>query len=108
MEQGTNEPKNTSAGMMNANSGEANTQEMAQRAEYIKPKKYLCFSDAHTFAKELNFKTRKEWRVYVKVGLADKPKKPDNIPAHPDGIYRMKGWQGWKYWLGTADQGLNK
>ena len=76
--------------------------------EYIKPKKYLCFSEAHKFAKSLNFKTRKEWRLYVKGGITDRPPKPDNIPAHPDGIYRLKGWQGWKYWLGTANQGLNQ
>lgn len=76
--------------------------------ENIKPKKYLCFADAHKFAKSLNFKTRKEWRLYVKGGLASRPPKPENIPAHPDGIYRLKGWQGWKYWLGTANQGLNQ
>ena len=23
-----------------------------------------------------------------------------------DGIYKIKGWQGWKHWLGTADKGL--
>lgn len=75
--------------------------------ELIKPKKYLCFAEAHDFAKSLNFKTRKEWRSYVKSN-ANKPTKPDNVPAHPDGIYRMKGWQGWKFWLGTADQGVVK
>ncbi len=74
--------------------------------ELVKPKKYLCFSDAHKFAKSLNFKTRKEWRLYVKGGMDNVPPKPDNIPAHPDGIYRLKGWQGWKFWLGTANQGL--
>ncbi len=76
--------------------------------EFIKPKKYLCFADAHKFAKSLNFKTRKEWRLYVKGGITDRPPKPENIPAHPDGIYRLKGWQGWKFWLGTANQGLNQ
>ncbi|MBI2601625.1 MAG: hypothetical protein HYW48_01100 [Deltaproteobacteria bacterium] len=76
--------------------------------EFIKPKKYLCFADAHKFAKSLNFKTRKEWRVYVKQGMAGRQAKPDNVPAHPDGIYRLKGWQGWKFWLGTANQGLGQ
>lgn len=75
--------------------------------EYVKPKKYLCFADAHNFAKSLNFKTRKEWRAYVKGGMPTLPPKPDNVPAHPDGIYRLKGWQGWKYWLGTANQGIS-
>lgn len=75
--------------------------------EHIKPnKKYASFSEAHSFAKSLNLKTRKEWRSYVKGGLTEKAAKPDFIPAHPDGIYKVKGWQGWKYWLGTADKGL--
>jgi hypothetical protein len=76
--------------------------------ELIKPKKYLCFADAHKFAKSLNFKTRKEWRLYVKGGFENCPPKPENVPAHPDGIYRLKGWQGWKFWLGTANQGLSQ
>ena len=73
--------------------------------ENLKPnKKYVSFKEAHEFAKELKLKTRKEWRLYVKEGFEGKPKKPSYIPAHPDGIYKVKGWQGWKYWLGTADE----
>lgn len=76
-------------------------------AENIKPnKKYVSFREAHEFAKSLSLKTRKEWRLYVKDGLEGKVEKPKHIPAHPDGIYKVKGWQGWKYWLGTADKGL--
>ena len=75
--------------------------------EQLKPnKKYVCFDEAHNFAKSLNLRTRKEWRVYVKGGMPEKVCKPDHIPAHPDGIYKVKGWQGWKYWLGTADKSL--
>ena len=75
--------------------------------EKIKPnKKYVCFEEAHNFAKTLDLKTRKEWRAWVKGSLADRPQKPSSIPAHPDGIYKTKGWQGWKFWLGTADKGL--
>ena len=66
----------------------------------------FLFKEAHEFAKSLKLKTRKEWRVYVKEGLDGKAKKPNYIPAHPDGIYKVKGWQGWKYWLGTADRSL--
>ena len=72
--------------------------------ENVKPnKKYVSFKEAHEFAKSLKLKTRKEWRLYVKEGLSGKPEKPSHIPAHPDGIYKVKGWQGWKYWLGTSD-----
>ena len=75
--------------------------------ESIKPnKKYVSFREAHEFAKSLKLRTRKEWRLYVKDGLDGKTKKPNYIPAHPDGIYKVKGWQGWKYWLGTADKSM--
>jgi len=70
----------------------------------VKPnKKYVSFKEAHEFSKSLRLKTRKEWRIYVKEGIPGKPEKPSYIPAHPDGIYKVKGWQGWKYWLGTTD-----
>ena len=38
--------------------------------------------------------------------MGEKPGRPQFVPAHPDGIYKIKGWQGWKHWLGTADKGL--
>lgn len=66
-------------------------------------KDYLSFEEARAFAKSLQLKTRKEWRLYVKTGIPGKAPKPSKIPAHPDGIYKLKGWQGWKYWLGTVD-----
>ncbi len=70
--------------------------------EMLKPNsKYASFLEAHDFAKSLRFKNRKEWRVWAKDEMADKPKRPAHVPAHPDGIYKVKGWQGWKHWLGT-------
>ena len=74
--------------------------------EFVAPKGYLPFIDARKFAVSLNLKTRKEWRSYVKGEIPHMPPKPANVPAHPDGIYKVKGWQGWKFWLGTADVGL--
>ena len=64
--------------------------------------KYRSFAEAKEFAKSLQLKSRKEWREYVK-GLKPEiqPQKPDDIPAHPDGIYKTKGWLGWRNWLGT-------
>ncbi len=76
--------------------------------EYMAPKGYLCFAEAREFAKNLNIKTRREWRLYVNNNLEGYPEKPDNIPSHPDGIYKVKGWQGWKYWLGSADKGFSE
>ena len=40
--------------------------------------------------------------------MPNKPQKPEEVPAHPDGIYKVKGWQGWKIWLGTAEEKLEK
>ena len=75
--------------------------------ENIKPNnKYSCFVDAHDFAKSLNLRSRKEWRAWAKGEMPDRPGRPMHVPAHPDGIYKIKGWQGWKHWLGTAEKGL--
>ena len=75
-------------------------------SEHAAPKGYLPFFEARKFAVSLNLKTRKEWRCYVKGELPHMPPKPANVPAHPDGIYKVKGWQGWRFWLGTAEVGL--
>jgi hypothetical protein len=76
-------------------------------SEALKPNaKYSCFLDAHSFAKSLSLKSRKEWRAWAKGEMPEKNVRPIQVPAHPDGIYKVKGWQGWKHWLGTADKGL--
>ena len=70
--------------------------------EYVKPnKKYVCFAEAHDFARSMSFKNRKEWRAWVRGEFPDKSTRPLTIPGHPDGIYKTKGWKGWKHWLGT-------
>jgi hypothetical protein len=68
--------------------------------------KYSSFIEAHSFAKSLSLKSRKEWRAWAKGEINNKPDRPLHVPAHPDGIYKIKGWQGWKHWLGTADNSL--
>ncbi len=74
--------------------------------EKTKPNaKYASFFEAHEFARSLQLKSRKEWRAWAKGEMPTKPERPNHIPAHPDGIYKVKGWQGWKHWLGTADKG---
>lgn len=76
-------------------------------AKRMSAKDYLSFEEAREFARSLHLKTRKEWRTYVKEGIIGKPPKPSNVPAHPDGIYKLKGWQGWKNWLGTAEEEIS-
>lgn len=63
--------------------------------------KYKTYEEARQFAVSLNLKSRKEWREYVKGLRPEVAIKPEDIPAHPDGIYKTKGWQGWRQWLGT-------
>ena len=95
-----------SLGTKNKSSEKINFKNLAE-VENMKPnKKYVSFREAHAFARSLNLKTRKDWRLYVKGELEGYVEKPHNIPSHPDGIYKVKGWQGWKYWLGTADSGV--
>jgi hypothetical protein len=63
---------------------------------------FRSFTEARKFASSLNLKGVSEWEVYCKSG-----NKPDNIPSHPNGTYKNKGWQNWGNWLGTgriADQ----
>jgi len=87
---------------MAGSEGEAAHQEKRKRAS---AKKYKAFDDAKKFAQGLSLKSRKEWREYVKGKRSEMTSKPDDIPAHPDGIYKTKGWQGWRHWLGTEKPG---
>ena len=96
----SNDPSTTNSAISQATppTTEAPTQEKRKRAS---ANKYRQFEEAKLFAQNLNLKSRKEWREYVKGKRTDITAKPDYIPAHPDGIYKTKGWQGWRNWLGT-------
>ena len=84
---------------------ETNQQTEQLSVEKVKPNsKYASFFEAHDFAQSLKLKSRKEWRAWAKGEMPHKPERPNHVPAHPDGIYKVKGWQGWKHWLGTADK----
>lgn len=76
--------------------------EMNKKRRRSSADKYKPFEEARDFAKSLQLKSRKEWREYVKGQKPEiDPQKPADIPAHPDGIYKTKGWLGWRNWLGT-------
>lgn len=86
-----------------------NQQQEKLSIEKTKPNaKYASFIDAHDFARSLQLKSRKEWRAWAKGEMGEKPLRPNHVPAHPDGIYKVKGWQGWKHWLGTADKSFQE
>lgn len=56
---------------------------------------YLPFSEAREFVRKLGLKNVRDWRKYLKTG-----KKPINIPASPNTIYK-DGWKGYQDWLGN-------
>ena len=61
-------------------------------------KKFRDFKSAREFVISLKLKGVKEWEEYKKSG-----KKPDNIPASPEYIYKNKGWISYGDWLGTGN-----
>jgi len=63
-----------------------------------KDRTYRSFKKARAFAQSLNLKGHKEWQEYCKSG-----KKPDDIPATPNQIYKGKGWKNWGGFLGTGN-----
>ena len=57
---------------------------------------WRSFKEARKFVHKLGLKNRDEWRVFCKSG-----EKPDDIPNHPAGVYKNKGWKTLGDWLGT-------
>jgi len=61
-----------------------------------KKKQYISFEKAREFVQKLDFKTRKEFRAYVKSN-----KLPEKIPENPDKSY-VKQWKSWGEFLGSG------
>lgn len=59
--------------------------------------RFLPYEEAKAFVYTLNLMNFKEWNAYSKSG-----KRPWNIPASPNVIYKNKGWVSWYVWLGTS------
>lgn len=57
---------------------------------------WLPFGKARSYAHSLQIKSEAAWRRFLKT-----KKKPINIPAKPDQVYRGKGWISWRNWLGN-------
>lgn len=62
----------------------------------IEKREFLVFNEAKKFIQGLNLKNQKEWREYCK-----SDRKPNNIPANPNTVYRTEGWINMGDWLGT-------
>jgi len=65
-------------------------------------RKYRPFVEAREFVHDLKFRNRDEWSNYCKGSLQEKGKKPDDIPSHPNIVYKDSGWISMGDWLGTG------
>jgi hypothetical protein len=65
-------------------------------------RRYRSFRRARAFVQQLSLGSKEEWTQYCKGELPGKGKKPVDIPAAPDQIYRDLGWLSWGDWLGTG------
>jgi hypothetical protein len=63
---------------------------------------YRSFIEAREFVRGLKLSGQKEWGLYYKGLIPDKPKKPDDIPTTPSKTYENKGWVNLGDWLGTG------
>jgi hypothetical protein len=61
--------------------------------------RFRPFAEARAFVRTLRLKNREEWSTYCKSG-----RKPNDIPAYPNGAYEENGWVGMGDWLGTGDK----
>ena len=60
-------------------------------------KKWRPFEESRKFVHKLELKNRDEWSIFCKSS-----EKPDDIPNHPAGVYKNKGWKNLGDWLGTG------
>jgi len=60
-------------------------------------RKYRSIKEATELASSLNFKSREDWNAYCKSS-----KKPEDIPATPQRVYKNKEWISWDVFLGTG------
>jgi hypothetical protein len=60
-------------------------------------RQYRSFKDARAFVHGRGLTSYKKWAEYFKSG-----RKPADIPAYPDKVYREDGWASWGDWLGSG------
>jgi superfamily II DNA or RNA helicase len=63
----------------------------------MQSKSWRSFLEARAYVHTLKLGGYRKWKQYCKSG-----KKPDDIPATPDNIYK-KEWKGWGDWFGTGN-----
>jgi len=66
-------------------------------SDNLKHKNYMSFDDAVNFARKLNIKSMREWKIWHLKNF------PENIPLNPDLSYK-KFWKGSSYFLGKSSK----
>lgn len=64
---------------------------------YSRQDKYLSCEEASQYVQNLGIDSRDKWRKF------SKEKRPKNIPALPNEIYKNHGWIDWPHFFGTAN-----
>ena len=59
-----------------------------------RPLRFGPFEDARFHVWTLGIKTQREWQQFCRSG-----KRPSDIPASPDKVYKYLGWVSWGDWL---------
>jgi hypothetical protein len=65
-------------------------------------KQFRSYRQAAAFVQRLGLRSQAEWREYCRGILRGRGRRPDDIPAGPDQVYRNDGWLSWGEWLGTG------
>ncbi|MGA8890239.1 MAG: DEAD/DEAH box helicase family protein [Anaeromyxobacteraceae bacterium] len=60
-------------------------------------RKFRDFASARAFVRSLGIPSETAWREYSRSS-----RRPTDVPAAPNVIYRQDGWVGWGDWLGTG------
>jgi hypothetical protein len=59
---------------------------------------FRSFSAARAYVRQQGLRSNSEWRAWCAAG-----KRPADIPAAPDTVYRGRGWVSWRDFLGTGN-----
>ena len=63
-------------------------------------REYRPFAEARAFVQSLGLTSGAEWNQYCVGQMPEKGKKPEDIPATPNVVYKDHGWISWGDWLG--------
>jgi len=70
----------------------------------VSKKKYMSFSQAKNFIKNLQLKSSSDYRKYCKGEFKTLPQKPNDLPVAVSEIYKNDGWKGFQDFLGYEEQ----